>query len=74
MAAVTDGERSAMQDEIVWGVKEVAEVLHVLPRTIYELARKGEIPCRKVGRRFLIPRDALLEWLAGDRTKEAASC
>lgn len=29
----------------------------------YEAARRGEIPCRRLGRRVIVPVPALLEWL-----------
>ncbi len=43
-------------------VKEVAAWLRLAPNTIYSLAKKGEIPCRKVGRGWLFDKAALLKW------------
>ncbi len=64
-----------MDKKAVIGVADVAAMLGVRRETIYEMARRGDFPCRRIGRRFLIPRDAFMEWLnAGDQPKEAASC
>jgi excisionase family DNA binding protein len=42
----------------VMTVTDVAEFLHIPVSTVYELARRGELPARRVGRtwRFLRPR------------------
>jgi excisionase family DNA binding protein len=38
--------------------REVADLLHLPVSTVYELARRGELPARRLGRawRFLRPR------------------
>jgi excisionase family DNA binding protein len=40
----------------------------------YDMLKRGELPSIKVGKRFLIPKAALLKWLesAGDRPVSAA--
>lgn len=44
-------------------VKDVARWLGRHPNTIYNLIRKGEIPCKVVGKRiFVFDKAALLEW------------
>lgn len=52
-------------------LKEVAEVLGLDARTISGAAANGEIPCVRIGRRVLIPRESFIEFLenkrAGDR-------
>lgn len=45
--------------------KEVAELLRVRERKIYEPAAEGEIPCRRVTGKLLFPRDEIETWLAG---------
>jgi excisionase family DNA binding protein len=42
----------------VMTASEVAELLHMPVSTVYELARRGELPARRLGRtyRFLRPR------------------
>jgi excisionase family DNA binding protein len=44
--------------------REAAEYLSVHVRTIYRLAKKGEIPGRKVGGSWRFKKDALDEWLS----------
>ena len=44
--------------------REAATYLDVHVRTIYRLAKKGEIPCRKVGGSWRFKKDALDEWLS----------
>jgi excisionase family DNA binding protein len=40
----------------------------------YDLLQRGEMPCIKVGKRFFIPKSALLKWLesAGSLPRTAA--
>lgn len=45
--------------------REAAEYLNVHVRTIYRLAKRGEIPGRKVGGSWRFKKDALDEWLSG---------
>lgn len=40
-------------------VKQVAELLHVTPQTVYDMCSDGRIEAKKVGRRVLIPADAV---------------
>lgn len=47
-------------------VDETADLLSVSPATIRDLARKGEIPGRKVGKEWRFVRFAVLAWVSGD--------
>jgi excisionase family DNA binding protein len=40
-------------------VTETATLLRISPNTCYAAIQRGELPARRVGRRLLIPRDAL---------------
>ena len=44
---------------------ELAAMLGVDRTTVYDAARRGEIPSVRVGRRFLFPREAIEAWLSG---------
>ena len=44
--------------------REAAEYLSVHVRTIYRLAKNGEIPGRKIGGSWRFKKDALDEWLS----------
>ena len=46
--------------------KEVAALLRVRERKVYEMASAGEIPCRKVTGKLLFPRTEIEAWLSGD--------
>jgi excisionase family DNA binding protein len=39
--------------------REVADLLGIPRSTVYELARRGDLPARRVGRRWLFLRDRL---------------
>jgi excisionase family DNA binding protein len=43
---------------------ELARFLGVNRKTIYEYAARNVIPCRRLGRRFVFSREAVLAWLA----------
>lgn len=47
----------------VMSVDELAEMLGVDKKTIYDKANRGQIPCRRLGRRVLFGRRAILDWL-----------
>ena len=47
--------------------REVAELLRVKERKVYDLAASGEIPCRRVTGKLLFPRVEIEAWLAGER-------
>ncbi len=47
-------------------MKETARILDVALGTAYAGCRQGTIPCVRVGRRLLVPREALHRILAGD--------
>ena len=52
--------------------REVAALLRVRERKVYELAARGEIPCRRVTGKLLFPRARLEAWLAGGEGDGAA--
>jgi excisionase family DNA binding protein len=43
-------------------VEEVAELLRVSPRSVYDWVSQGIIPHRKAGRRTIFLLDEILEW------------
>jgi excisionase family DNA binding protein len=43
---------------------ELARFLGVNRKTVYDRAARKEIPCRRLGRRFVFSRTAILAWLA----------
>ena len=51
---------------VVLTASEVATLLRVDRKTIYEAAQRGHIPHRRLGRRLLFERGAVLAWLRQD--------
>ena len=49
----------------VMNVDETAALLRVSRDTVYEAAGRGELPHRRIGRRLVFSRAALLDWLRG---------
>jgi excisionase family DNA binding protein len=56
-------ERIEMMDEEILDVAGAARVLGVSTRTVYNLARKGEIPAMRIGREWRFARKNLVEWV-----------
>ncbi len=66
---MTDGMRATRVrlDELpgeVLTVREVAAVLGLARNTTYEAVERGEIPSLRIGRRRLVPREALRTLIA----------
>ena len=56
--------RSETQVREILTPREAAEYLSVHVRTIYRLAKNGEIPGRKIGGSWRFKKNALDEWLS----------
>ena len=54
-------------------VSEAARRLAISSRTIHRLIKRGELPSILIGRRRLIRRSSLAEWLAGREQHPHAS-
>lgn len=57
--------RKADSDPDVLTVHQAAKLLGLGLHTVYEATGRGEIPHRRVGRRILYSRAAILAWLKG---------
>ena len=51
--------------------KELASWLRVNRKTVYEYAARNVIPCRRLGRRLVFSRQAVLAWLARSAMADA---
>lgn len=49
-------------------VEDVAAALHISDQTVQRYVREGRLPATKVGRRYLIPEDAVEAMLEPKRT------
>ena len=61
--AVVPREREVMDAD------QAAEFLGVDRKTVYDYAGRGVIPCRRLGKRLLFGRQALVLWLGGECSK-----
>jgi len=52
-----------MQQDII-SVKEAAQRLGIALNQTYQACERGQVPCMRFGRRWLIPRVAFDAWLA----------
>ncbi len=53
-------------DVEVMTAAEVAQLLRIDRKTVYEAAQRGDIPHRRLGRRLLFERGTVLAWLRTD--------
>lgn len=53
----------AASDQECMTANEVAAYLRVNRKTVYEYAGSGVIPCRRIGRRLVFSRSAIVAWL-----------
>jgi excisionase family DNA binding protein len=53
-------------DPFVWTTDEAAALLRVSRNTIHTIVRRGELRHIKIGRRVLIPKTALVEFVGAD--------
>jgi excisionase family DNA binding protein len=53
--------------------KELAELLRIKERKVYDLAASGAVPCSRATGKLLFPRQAIDEWLASKSSSPAAS-
>lgn len=51
-------------EKLVYTVTETAQILNIGMNKAYELIQQNQIPNVRVGRKFLIPKEALEKWLA----------
>lgn len=50
-------------EKLVYTVKETANILNIGMNKAYELIEQKQIPVVRVGRKFLVPKQALEKWL-----------
>jgi Helix-turn-helix domain len=59
------------RDPEVLDVQATARMLGISTHAVYALFKTGELPGRKVARRWLTTRDSVLRWLKGSSEKDA---
>ena len=63
--------QSPPEDRLTLTAPELARLLGVDRKTVYEGAASGQIPSIRVGRRLLFPRAAIDAWLSAARPRRA---
>jgi excisionase family DNA binding protein len=66
-------QRIVMMDKKILDVEGAAILLGVSTTTIYNLARKGEIPATRVGREWRFSRTNLIQWVANGAAADQLS-
>jgi excisionase family DNA binding protein len=59
-----------MENKMILTAEETAKLLGIGMNKTYELLVCGEIPSKRIGRKYLIPRLALDIWLSSGNQKE----
>ena len=56
--------RQLVESPLLLTVAETADLLRTSPKAVYAMVARGQLPgVRRIGRRLLFRRDALLNWL-----------
>lgn len=61
----SDGNNST-QERLVYSVEEFAAAVGISRNSAYKAIETNEIPYRRIGRRILIPKQAVMEFLSGE--------
>ena len=64
-------KRAVPRDPEILDVQATADTIGISKDAVYTLFKKGELPGRKVARRWLTTRDAVLRWLKGSSEDDA---
>ena len=59
-----------MEEKLTMTASEAAEALQVSKPVIYELCRLEDFPVIRIGRKVLIPREQLQDWVNAKRRRE----
>lgn len=68
---MTEQERTTAVETIILTVQQAADQMNVSRPTMLNWTRRADFPCFRVGRKILIPRQALVEW-ANIQAREGA--
>ena len=60
-----------MIEDTVFTVQEVAKYLRMQPVTIYKHAKRGKLPCFKVGANWRFKKSTIDRWISEQEEKES---
>ena len=64
--------KAATRKPDILDVHEIAALLRVSADTVYDLLKSGELPGRKVGRKWLTTRNAVMRWVEQSMAADTA--
>ena len=67
---INKGKDAGLNGPRFLDVKELAEMLRIKTRTIYDMVSEGRIPYRKAGDRTIFLLDEILDWTKQHRESE----
>ena len=67
-------QSSPVNAKVTLTVPEAAELIGICKPTMYEMVRAGKVRSVKVGKKILISRQSLLDWLKKGETYGAEAC
>ena len=73
MKKAKEGGGVFLSTEPLWTVEEVASYLRLSPTTVRAMARRGELPGRKVGRVWRFAPHIVKKFIHGQETKQDAT-
>ena len=55
-------------------VSETAEMIGISKPKVYDLLREGKLPSIHVGKKIVIPKQAVIDWLSGGVSNGEETC
>lgn len=68
MADIVSTPSNAISERLSYSVAEIAEILNVSKRSVYNLCANGVIKSVKIGTKLRISKKSFDEWLDGENT------
>ena len=67
-------QQSSPENKVTLTVSEAAELIGISKPSMYEVVRTGKVRSVKVGKKILISRQSLMDWLKKGETYGAEAC
>ena len=67
-------QQSSPENKVTLTVSEAAEMIGISKPSMYEVVRAGKVRSVKVGKKILISRQSLMDWLKKGETYGAEAC